>query len=411
MSSLAIVIHSLATLGNTNSSETNPTTLITSSLRIAIVTETFPPEINGVAMTIGRLVQGLRSRGHAVHLIRPRQSSADIASTSTDFHEDLVIGLSIPKYQGLKFGLPTVLHLRKLWQKDRPDLVHVVTEGPLGWAAVNVAKHLQIPVTSSFHTNFHSYTGHYGIGFLNHFTARYLRNLHNATAATFVPTKSLIEELRIAGYRNLSLMSRGVDTDLYQPMRRSEALRQQWGLAEDDLAVIYVGRIAAEKNISLVLAAFSEISKVNARAKMIWVGDGPLREKMQHAHPQAIFTGSKTGAELASHYASGDLFLFPSVTETFGNVTSEALASGLCVLAYDRAAAGELIQSYENGVKVPSHDDRAFIAAAVELSQNAELRKRLSSEASASIAHLAWANVYDAFIGRLQSVIASHRQG
>ncbi len=379
-------------------------------MQVAIVTETYPPEINGVAMTIGRLVSGLQSRGHSVHVVRPRQHAQDQAAYSPHYSETLVIGLPIPKYQGLKFGLFEVFKLTRLWREQRPDLVHVVTEGPLGWAAVHVAKKLNLPVTSSFHTNFHSYTQHYGIGFLRSLTAAYLRGLHNATAATFVPTQVLADELQIMGFANTSVLSRGVDTGLYTPSRRSSALRASWGMQADDLAVLYVGRLAAEKNVELVLAAYRAIVAKVPSAKMIFVGDGPLKQSLQQSMPQAIFCGSKTGVDLASHYASGDLFLFPSVTETYGNVTAEALASGLCVLAYDRAAAAELIRNGDNGLTVASGDAHAFTQAATELAMQPERLHALRAQAAASIMQRDWQHVYDMFIAKLNEVVQQHAQ-
>jgi hypothetical protein len=136
------------------------------SLRVAVVTETYPPEVNGVAMTMGRMVGGLQSRNHQVQLIRPRQHAADAAVTDGSLEEVLRPGVPIPKYDSLRLGLPARTGLTRLWQRRRPDVVHVATEGPLGWSAVAAAHRLGIPVASDFHTNFHSYSRHYGVGWL-----------------------------------------------------------------------------------------------------------------------------------------------------------------------------------------------------------------------------------------------------
>jgi glycosyltransferase involved in cell wall biosynthesis len=187
-------------------------------------------------------------------------------------------------------------------------------------------------------------------------------------------------------------------------------LRASWGLQADDLAVLYVGRLAAEKNVELVLTAYRAIVAKVPSAKMIFVGDGPLKPSLQQSMPQAIFCGSKTGVDLASHYASGDLFLFPSVTETYGNVTAEALASGLCVLAYDRAAAAELIRSDENGLVVTSGDAQAFTQAAVELATEPARLNSLRAQAAASILQRDWQHVYEMFIAKLNEVVQQHAQ-
>ena len=225
-------------------------------LRIAVVTETYPPEINGVAMTISRMVEGLRRR-HVVELIRPRQNPQDSAKIELTLQEVLVRGFPIPRYQGLKLGLPAKQKLIELWIKQRPDVVHIVTEGPLGSSALAAARKLGIPVSSDFHTNFHSYTKHYGFGLLQKTVASYLRNLHNRTDTTLVPTQELRDTLAQDGYQNLQVVARGVDTTLFHPGKRNYKLRLQWGVVGDgELAVIYVGRISAEKNLPLVLRAF-----------------------------------------------------------------------------------------------------------------------------------------------------------
>ena len=159
-------------------------------LDIDFVTETFPPEVNGVAMTVGHLVHGMRERGHRVSVLRPRQGKADAGSE----HEIPLPGLPLPGYPGLRFGLPAGRQLARRWRQRRPDLVHVVTEGPLGWSAVSVARRLGIPVTSGFHTNFDRYSVHYGLGFLRPAVAAYLRTLHRRTRATMVPTAAMMPE-------------------------------------------------------------------------------------------------------------------------------------------------------------------------------------------------------------------------
>jgi len=384
-------------------------------LRIALVTETYPPEINGVAMTLGRMVDGLLRRGHAIQLVRPRQHALDVPAEQRAFEEVFATGVPIPKYDGLKFGLPAKARLARLWQHKRPDLVHVVTEGPLGWSAIGAARKLRLPVTSDFHTNFHSYSRHYGFGWLKAPIASYLRKFHNRTQATLVPTRALAQELGSAGYENLAVVSRGVDTGQFNPSRCSTELRASWGVKDttaDDLVVLYVGRLAPEKNLPLVLEAFAAIRAVRPEARLVFVGDGPLRGSLQASCPAAIFAGMRTGADLAAHYASADLFLFPSLTETFGNVTTEALASGLGVVAYQYAAAADLIADGTNGRHAPPGDTAAFIAAAADLAGDREQLQRLRAAAPASVAQLDWETIHDCFARTLSGIVASHeRQG
>jgi glycosyltransferase involved in cell wall biosynthesis len=379
------------------------------SLRIAVVTETFPPEVNGVAMTLGRIVEGLLQRGHAVQVVRPRQSR-EATEPRAGLDEVLSKGIPLPAYGELRFGLPSKGRLAKLWAEQRPDLVHVVTEGPLGWSAVAAARKLHLPLTSSFHTNFHSYSQHYGMGLLKSPIESYLRKLHNRTQATMVPTRAMQQELTGRGYERVALVSRGVAIELFSPTRRSEALRASWGAQPDDPVVILVGRLAKEKNVGLLVSAFRAIQAKQPRAKLVFVGDGPLRRALEEACPEAHFAGIRKHEELAAHYASADLFVFPSLTETFGNVVPEALASGLAVLSYAHAAALELITDQHNGLLVPAGDELAFVHAAVELALDPARQAALRAQAPASVAHLAWSAVCDSFEGVLREVLARHGQ-
>lgn len=372
------------------------------SLKVTVVTETFPPEVNGVAMTVGRLVDGLRDRGHRVQVVRPRQHPHEVAQAG----ESLVSGLPLPGYAGLRFGLPAGGHLRSAWRLQRPDVVHVVTEGPLGWSAVNAARQLGIPVTSGFHTNFDRYSVHYGMGWLRPAVAAYLRTFHRRTRATMVPTESLAAALAGEGLTGVRVVGRGVDTVLFDPARRSAALRAEWQVAQDGLACIYVGRLAAEKNLALVRKAFATIRAVRPDARMIWVGDGPLADELRSTHPEQHFSGIRLGADLASHYASADLFLFPSLSETYGNVVAEAMASALPVLAYRSAAAAELIEEGTNGRVVGPGDERAYLEAALSLVQDDVRLSRLGVQARQSMLRRNWASVVERFEAVLREAIS-----
>ena len=320
------------------------------SLHIALISETFPPEINGVANTLGRLVDGLRGRGHRVQLIRPRQE----VDQEQDAGNDLLLtrGWTLPGYPGLQWGQSSLHKLLRRWKRQRPDVLYIATEGPLGLSALRAARRLAIPVVSGFHTNFQQYTGHYGIGLLTRAMTNYLRWFHNRTQLTLVPSIGQKVDLERRDFERLALLARGVDSQLFHPRRRCDAMRESWGLGPDDLAVLHVGRLAAEKNLGLLVKAFHALQTAHPRRRMrlILVGDGPLRANLQTQLPDALFCGLQRGEALATHYASGDLFLFPSLSETFGNVVLEALASSLGVVAFDQAAAAQHIHHGHNGM-------------------------------------------------------------
>ncbi|HTD89120.1 MAG TPA: glycosyltransferase family 1 protein [Burkholderiales bacterium] len=379
-----------------------------SGLRIALVTETFPPEVNGVAMTLGNLVKGLLQRGHAVQIIRPRQAREESVGQLQGTDQVLAKGIPIPNYPDLRFGLLSENRFNQLWRQKRPDIVHVATEGPLGWYAITAARKLQLPVTSSFHTNFHQYSRHYGMGLLKISIEAYLRKFHNRTMATLAPTQTVARTLQDHGYRNVSVLSRGVAIEQFTPVLRSQELRDTWGANAGDVVALYVGRLAKEKNVGVVLMAFTAIQARLPSAKLVFVGDGPLRKSLEDACPQAIFTGIKTGKELAAHYASSDLFLFPSLTETFGNVVPEALASGLAVMSYAVAAAANLIKHDYNGALVAPGEELQFVNTAVVLATEHDKRNALRQQAAPSVVHMTWSAVTDGFVSTLRAVMECH---
>ena len=345
-------------------------------MRFAIVTETYPPEVNGVALTVQGLETGLRQRGHAVSLIRPRQP-ADAADSGDTL---LVRGASLPRYPGLKFGLPATRRLVAQWKASPPDAIYVATEGPLGWSALRAARRLGIPVATGFHTRFDEYMRDYGVRFLQHTALRWMRRFHNGADATLVPTRELADFLQSQGFHRVVRLARAVDARHFSPSRRDATLRAAWGLGPDDLAVIYVGRIAAEKNLELSIRAFRRIQQRQPTAKFVWVGDGPVRERLAQENPDFIFCGVQRGDALARHFASGDLFLFSSHSETFGNVTLEAMASGVPTVAFNYGAAREHLVDGVHGAAVDNDDD--FIGAALRLAGDAPARRAMADAAS-----------------------------
>jgi len=381
-------------------------------LHIAVVTETYPPEINGVANTMRHLVAGLTRRGHRLHLIRPHQHrGADQPDPAADT-ETLVPGLPLPGYRGLRLGLPVYWRIRRLWrQGHRPDIVYIATQGPLGHAALNAARRAGIPAITGFHTQFDQYSRHYGLGLLTQQIAQTLKHFHNRSHATLVPTPELRDHLTQEGFHNVHLFGRGVDTQLFDPARRNPTLRAAWGSDAGELVALYVGRLAAEKNLELALRSFQAIAAQDPSARLVLVGDGPGLEKLRHDYPDHRFVGPKVGEELAEHYASGDLFLFPSLTETFGNVVLEAMASGLGVVAFNYAAAHTYIASGRNGITVTPGDEEAYLTAAVEIAGDHERLSHLGRAARRTAERLDWDHVIAGIEEQLASIIRhGHRR-
>ncbi|WP_285417704.1 glycosyltransferase family 1 protein [Pseudomonas sp. efr-133-TYG-5] len=378
------------------------TEVMTTALHITLISETFPPEINGVANTLGRLCDGLRARGHQVELVRPRQG--DDPQRCDDAGLLLCRGWPLPGYPGLQWGQSSMHKLLRRWKRQRPDVLYIATEGPLGLSALRAARRLGIAVVSGFHTNFQQYTNQYGLGFVTRLLTHYLRWFHNRSALTLVPSVSQRLELERRHFERLALLSRGVDSQLFNPAKRLNALREQWELGEQDIAVIHVGRLAPEKNLGLLKRTFEKLRDTypQRHLKLIVVGDGPQRVLLEKELPEAIFCGSQRGEALAAHYASGDIFLFPSLTETFGNVVLEALASGLGVVAYDQAAAAQHIRHGYNGVLAMPGDEQAFCDAAAWLLEEQETLRCVRLNARQHASRQGWATIIEQFESHLR---------
>ncbi|MEQ9453011.1 MAG: glycosyltransferase family 1 protein [Phycisphaeraceae bacterium] len=366
-------------------------------MRLAIVTETYPPEVNGVAMTLQQLAEGMVERGHSVEIIRPRQNADDNNRTVDGIEHVTVPGVPLPRYDGLKLGLPSAGTMIRRWRANPPHVAHIATEGPLGLSALWATHRVKLPVTSAFHTNFHEYFDHYGLSPLRRFLVWYLKRFHNACCSTMVPAVPMRDALASRGFERLTLLGRGVDTDLFHPDHRSDDLRRSWDASPEDVVMVYVGRVAEEKNMPLAIEAFQAARQTVPNLKLVIVGDGPLREQLQEAHSDVIFSGTRRGKELAAHYASGDIFIFASTTETYGNVIPEAMASGLAVVTFDYAAGQALIKDNDNGRLAHFGDRDHFIQVAKELSSDINAINHCRSQARATTLALSWSAVHERF--------------
>lgn len=363
-------------------------------MRIDIVTDTFAPDVNGVAMTLGRLCEGLRSRGHLVHIIRTGGEGRQ--------GETRARSIRLPGYKEVRIGLPGPFKLRRRWLKRRPDAIYVATESPLGVSAIKAANLLGIPVAAGFHTNFHQYMEQYRLGGLQPATMSYLKRVHRRAAVTMAPTVDVVEMLGREGFDNVALLGRGVDTELFAPSKRCAGLRAEWGAREGSPVAIIVGRVAPEKNLSLAMECFRRMRAKVPDLQCVCVGDGPSREVIEAKNSHVYFVGVRTGEDLARHYASADILLFPSETETFGNVLLEGMASGLVTVSYDYAASGKHVLHGTNGLKAVKGDSTQYAELAVDALRRwkGEMRER----ARDSVLPLGWDQVIDVFEGKLGEI-------
>lgn len=365
-------------------------------MRIAIVTDTFRPDVNGVAMTLGRLVDGLRDRGHLVYITHTGEK--------TGKGESVMKSVPLPGYTEVRIGLPGKGKLTRRWVKKRPDVLYVATESPLGLSAIKAARKLDIPVAAGFHTNFHHYMQNYKVGKMQQGAMSYLRRVHSMADCTVVPSEGVRDMLLGDGFSNIKVVGRGVDTELFSPHKRCAKLRASWGARSGTPVAMIVGRVAPEKNLSFAMQVFEKMQNQIPDLVCVVVGDGPQRESLELQHRSVCFVGVQSGEELARHYASADIVLFPSETETFGNVLLEGMASGAIVVAYDYAAAHQYIHDGENGLVAPKGNECVFTEKAL-LAAKMNRHNILRTRARETAEQLGWGAVTAQFESSLRELM------
>ncbi|MFZ4768295.1 MAG: glycosyltransferase family 4 protein [Roseimicrobium sp.] len=368
-------------------------------MKFMLVSDTFPPDINGVARTLQTLARGLAKRGHEVSVVTTTERSRH-ENAGHRVHVEAVASLPLPGYNGLRVGFASRRNFERRIERFRPDALYVAVETIMGCNAIRAATRCGVRVVSGFHTNFHTYSRDYKLPLLKQAAMRYLKWLHNRTDRTLTPSQSTAEQLSALGVTNVGVLGRGVDAELFHPQRRDSALRAQWGATDETPVAIFVSRMAPEKNLPLAVRAFQHILSRAPQARCLFVGDGPSAAWLRETHPEFLYAGARTGPDLAQHYASADIFIFPSLTETFGNVLTEALASGLVTVSFDYAAAKQYVRHGENGMVARLGDDDAFLSATTEALERWN-DTRLRSAARATAEGLSWTTIVEQFESEL----------
>ncbi|MFT5904504.1 MAG: UDP-2,3-diacylglucosamine pyrophosphatase LpxH [Cryomorphaceae bacterium] len=369
-------------------------------MRIEIVTDTFPPDVNGVAMTLGKLTENLKQSGHYVHIVHTGEE--------VKLGETKIKSMALPGYKAVRVGLPSPMQLRKRWKHKRPDVIYVATESPLGISAIKAARELNIPVASGFHTNFHQYLKDYKLRKIERPVLALLRKVHNKCDCTMVPSQDILTTLDSVGFKNLRLLGRGIDTEQFHIKRRSELLRSSWGASVNTPVAIIVGRVAAEKNLEFALSSLEQVKVTMPDLRIVVVGDGPLKDKLREKYPESNgfhFAGVHRGESLAMHYASADLLVFASESETFGNVLLEGMASGNITVSYRYAASAQYIENGINGYNCELGNKAEFQSILVT-ALNHYRNQKIKGAGIETIKPLTWKSITDTFSKHLKEIIA-----
>ncbi|MCH4826222.1 glycosyltransferase family 4 protein [Planococcus halocryophilus] len=355
-------------------------------MKILIVTETFLPSTDGIVTRLTACIRWLHRDGHEIQIIAP-----DLGVT--EFDGAVVKGIpafAFPFYRSKKFAFPNRL-VKKYMLEFNPDVVHVVNPAVVGYSGVTYAKKLAIPMIASYHTNIPQYMAYYKLGKLDWLMWWFMKKMHNAADLNLCTSHTVLKELEEKGFERLQVWKRGVDTKKFHPKHATTDLRSRLTNGQNDkILLLYVGRLAAEKEIEKI----RDVLLASDRFCLAIVGDGPHRKELEayFQKTQTVFTGFIHGDELTSAFASGDVFVFPSTTETLGLVIMEAMASGLPVVAAESGPTKEQVADRENGLLYDSKDPESFKQTILQL-EDKNFRQQLAQQALLDVADLGWAAV------------------
>lgn len=362
-------------------------------LRIALFTANYNHVPDGVSLTLNRLVKFLLSSGHEVLIFAPTRDNPPID------HVGEIVSMpafSIPGRAEYLFTCGFNDEGKERLRQFNPDLVHIASPDFLGCQALLYSKTRGYPVVASYHTYFPSYFEYYRIGMFVSWGWKYMRWFHRNCIHTYVPSQSMVDELAKVGITNgMRIWARGIDLERFNPSKRSLEWRRSLGVDDDDVLVTFVSRLVSEKEIDTLGNTFAKLHKSSQKIKTLIVGEGPSRAELESKTPNSIFTGYLEGEELARAYASGDVFVFPSITETFGNVTLEAMACGLPAVVANAQGNKSLVRNFDNGFLVEPRNVNEFVKAILKVADDHKLRKQLSNNALKFAGEFTWSNIFE----------------
>lgn len=376
-------------------------------MKIAIFSDTFFPDINGVAQTLKRLTNYFDDQHITYKIFAPTSSENGYISSHIHRFKSLPFFL----YPECRLAVPNLPDIKSELQQFAPDVIHVATPFSLGLCGVYFSKKLNIPLVGSYHTNFDHYLQYYGLPYLSKIVWKYMQWFHRPCEKLFVPSIDTYQQLKQHGFTNLEIWPRGVDCQLFHPHYDTAAVKRRY-FSQGKYLVTYVGRLAPEKDLETLLAAAKSIP-VELQEKLQWliIGDGPLREKLEAEAPNnVIFAGYLNGKYLAEAYSASDLFVFPSPTETFGNVVLEALASGTPVIGANSGGVKNIIKSGENGLLcTPGHVEE-FTEAIIQLINNNPLRKQMAMAGRRYALTQKWNRIFENLLLQYTKVIEEQNE-
>jgi glycosyltransferase involved in cell wall biosynthesis len=360
-------------------------------LRLAVFSDTYAPQVNGVARTLARLVDAVRASGGDAAVFTAADPMGPCPAECARF-----ASVAFWAYPQLRLAHPSSSAVDATLRRFAPTLIHAATPFGMGLAGRAAALRHRVPLVTSYHTSFAAYASYYRLGALARPGWRFLRWFHNSGRRTFCPTQAIANEVAGHGFVRTAVWSRGVDVDRFSPAHRREALRASIGVGPDDVLVLYVGRLAIEKGLAVAVAAARQVASETGRVRFGFVGDGPYADEVARQAPAGSWIpGALHGDALSIAYASADCFVFPSTTDTFGNVLLEAAASGLPIVAADVGPTRELVGASGAARLFPPTDVGALAAILRTLVADQPARVSMRSMARALAESRAWGQVWD----------------
>lgn len=377
-------------------------------LKVAYVSESLLPHVDGVSRTLAQLFGYLERAGVDFRVLSPFTPPAEITWAR---RVETVPYVRFPLHPDYRMALPIGHKVSGRLEAFGPDLIHVVSPTPIAVRAQKYGQRAGIPVVSSFHTHFVSYFRFYHLGGLEGFGWWLMKRFYARCEKVYAPSHAIIDELAGHGIRNTELWSRGIDLGRFSPRWRSAELRAGVGADDDTPVLLMVSRLVKEKDLADLVEADRILRSRGSAHKLVLVGDGPMRGELERALPDAHFAGHQTGEALARWYASGDVFVFPSTTETFGNVIVEAQASGLPAVVVDRGGPPDLVEPGETGL-IARANDPADLADKVEaLLADPAARKAMGCRAREAAAERDWSAINGRLLESYRRVVDEYRAG
>jgi len=372
-------------------------------MRVALVTSSYNYIADGVALTLNRLVAYLESRGVEVLVFAP---VAKAPAFDHDGEIAPVPSIALPLRSEYRLAMGLAGAAKRRLEAFDPDIVHIAAPDFLGHQALAIGRARAIPVVASYHTRYETYLKDYGLDFLHDFVLARLRKFYAGCDEVYAPSASMVESLLADRFAaNFHLWQRGVDTERFQPAKRSDDLRAAWGASVDTPVIAFVSRLVREKRLDTVAGVFERLAAAGVPHRAVVVGDGPDRAALQRRLPDAVFTGFLNGDDLPRAYASADIFLFPSDTESFGNVTLEAMACGLPTLCADATGSRSLVEPGVTGWLAPATRDDTFFEHARVLANEPALRARMGAAARARSLTFSWDETMAGLLSRYEALV------